>query len=443
MKKYIIILLALLLLFTVIPVFADDSMVTIDNPGDSYGKVLLQVEPGFSGAIARSENNGTEVKVLETILKDGIEWVKVSTVETNHIGWIRKEWVHGLAESAKPVTSSSVSEPESDSIHPSFETPISSEPQVIPPEKEFTKLKVKDQFYNNEKIKYYRSPRNVWYFDPLNLSYFPQETLYEREWNLIGRWMDGTTYKQMIYLDEPIDKDLYHGTTLGNQYGFFTDFYLYADLYVNDVYPEGTGSCYLFYSNSLLVGYDDSYGIMIIPEIGVLSAQNNYADKYWSRYNREGSVYEEDTMRFDEDDGRSFWDFFYRPGSEDHILTPFITFDKPISQTELNSYAASKFPEPSLDILFEKDLQKVRSDAEKVNDNTLKVYRLEIIRKDCQVEVYVNGEKMAEFDDMIRTTVEDKGEVPQSVAISYGPVLINGGKTVTCSIGNLAIYSNK
>ena len=181
----------------------------------------------------------------------------------------------------------------------------------------------------------------------------------------------------------------------------------------------------------------------IIPEIGVLSSQNNYADKYWTRYNREGSTYKDSTSRFDEDDGQSFWDFFYRPGSEDHVLVPFITFDKPISQTELNSYAASRFPEPSLETLFEKDLQKVRDDAAKVSDDTLKVYRLEIIRKNCQVEVYINGEKMAEFDDMIRTTVEDKGEIPQSVAISYGPVLINGGKTVTCSIGNLAIYSNK
>ena len=443
MKNKIVILFVLLLLSVVFPVFANDGMVTIDNPGDSYGKVLLQVDPGLSGAIARSENNGTEVTVLDTVLKDGIEWVKVSTIDTNHVGWTRKQWVHGLKESSQPVASSSITKPESDNNKPSSDTSETAASTIIPPEKEFTKLKVKDQFYNNEYVTYYRSPQSVWYFDPLNLKYFPQEKLYENEWNLIGRWMDGTTYKQMIYLDKPIDRDLYHGTTLGDQYGFFTDFYLYADLYVSDVYPEGTGTCYLFYSDSLLVGYDDSYGVMIIPEIGVLSSQNNYADKYWTRYNREGSTYKDSTSRFDEDDGQSFWDFFYRPGSEDHVLVPFITFDKPISQTELNSYAASRFPEPSLETLFEKDLQKVRDDAAKVSDDTLKVYRLEIIRKNCQVEVYINGEKMAEFDDMIRTTVEDKGEIPQSVAISYGPVLINGGKTVTCSIGNLAIYSNK
>lgn len=443
MKKSIVILIAMLLFFSVIPVLAEGGVVTIDNPKDSYGKVLLQVDPGFSGAIARSENNGTEVTVLETVLKDGIEWVKVSTVDTNHVGWTKMEWVHGLSESVQLVESTPVLDPESVNDQPTANTSETDASSVIPPEKEFTKLKVKDQFYNNEYVKYYRSPLNVWYFDPLNLSYFPQEKLYENEWNLIGRWMDGTTYKQMIYLDEPINRDLYHGTTLGSQYGFLTDFYLYADLYVSDVYPEGTGSCYLYYSNSLLVGYDDSYGIMIIPEIGVLTSQNNYADKYWTRYDREGSKYKDNTSRFEDDDGRSFWDFFYRPGSEDHVLVPFITFDKPISQTELKSYVASKFPEPSLDTLFAKDLQKVREDAEKVNDETLKVYRLEIIRKDCQVEVYINGEKMAEFDDEIRTTVEDKGEVPQSVAISYGPVLINGGKTVTCSIGNLAIYSNK
>lgn len=443
MKKSIDILIAMLLFFSVIPVLAEGGVVTIDNPKDSYGKVLLQVDPGFSGAIARSENNGTEVTVLETVLKDGIEWVKVSTVDTNHVGWTKMEWVHGLSESVQLVESTPVLDPESVNDQPTANTSETDASSVIPPEKEFTKLKVKDQFYNNEYVKYYRSPLNVWYFDPLNLSYFPQEKLYEDEWNLIGRWMDGTTYKQMIYLDEPINRDLYHGTTLGSQYGFLTDFYLYADLYVSDVYPEGTGSCYLYYSNSLLVGYDDSYGIMIIPEIGVLTSQNNYADKYWTQYDREGSTYKDNTSRFKEDDGRSFWDFFYFPGSEDHVLVPFITFDKPISQTELKSYVASKFPEPSLDTLFAKDLQKVRKDAEKVNDETLRVYRLEIIRKDCQVEVYINGEKMAEFDDEIRTTVEDKGEVPQSVAISYGPVLINGGKTVTCSIGNLAIYSNK
>ena len=60
MKNKIVILFVLLLLSVVFPVFANDGMVTIDNPGDSYGKVLLQVDPGLSGAIARSENNGFE-----------------------------------------------------------------------------------------------------------------------------------------------------------------------------------------------------------------------------------------------------------------------------------------------------------------------------------------------------------------------------------------------
>ncbi len=440
MKKSIVILLALLLLSAVIPVSADDGTITIGNPKDSWGKVLLQVDPGSMGAIACSENNGTEVTVLDMVLKDGIEWVKVSTVETNHVGWTRKVWVHGLPESSQPAVKAFASELGSISDQPASDTPETDEVSLIPPEKEFTKLKVKDQFYNNEYVRYYRSPRNVWYFDPLNLSYFPQETLYEDEWNLIGRWMDGTTYKQMIYLDEPIDRDLYHGTTIGDQYGFLKDFYLYADLYVSDVYPEGTGSCYLYYSDSLLVGYDDSYGIMIIPEIGILTSRNNYA---WAYYHRDGSQYKDDTGRFDKNGVRSFWNSFYHSGSEDHVLSPIITFDKPVSQTELNSFIASKFPEPSLDTLFEKDLQKVRDDATKVNDETLKVYRLEIIRKDCLAKIYINGEKMAEFDDMIRTVDEDNHEVPQSVSISYGPVLVNRGKTVTCSIGNLAIYSNK
>ena len=274
----------------------------------------------------------------------------------------------------------------------------------------FPTLRVKDQFNQTAQTKYYRFPRKTWFFDPLDLSYFPHEKWDEEEWALLGRWKDGRTYNQIIYLDAPESEVVFHGTDIGQGYGSFTDFYLYADLFVLDNYPRDTGSCYLYYSNSVATGFETSTGIMIDPQSGIYQATNSYG-KYYSEYNISHDV--TGIIALNPAD--------YAFSAED---------------IESTSIGASAYPAADLNAQFAADYEFVSSQYRNPNASPMSVYRIEVIRENGHSDVYINGFHAASFDDEI--TNDRK---PSSVSVSYGPMLWAGGLTVTCAIGDLYVYA--
>lgn len=102
------------------------------------------------------------------------------------------------------------------SVLPAFAQDETDEPTLA---QRFPTLRVKDQFNQTAQIKYYRFPQDSWFFEPLDLSYFPHEKWDKDEWFLLGRWKDGRTYNQIIYLDAPESDAVFHGT----------DTYIYAE----------------------------------------------------------------------------------------------------------------------------------------------------------------------------------------------------------------------
>ena len=278
----------------------------------------------------------------------------------------------------------------------------------------FPTLRVKDQFNQTGQTKYYRFPQDTWFYEPLDLSYFPHEKWDKDEWSLLGRWNDGRTYNQMIYLDAPESEIVIHGTDIGQSAGFFDDFYMYADLFVLDNYPQDTGSCYLYYSNSVMTGFDTSTGIMIDPKSGIYQAENSYGGDRYKMY----SQYE------------IFHDI-------DQIidLNP-ADYEFSAEDIESTSIGASAYPAADLNAQFAADYEFVSSQYRSPNASPMSVYRIEVIRENGHSDVYINGFHAASFDDEI--TNDRK---PSSVSVCYGPMLWFGGLTVTCGIGDLYIYA--
>jgi len=310
---------------------------------------------------------------------------------------------------------------------------------------QFPVLKIKDQFSQKMTNKYYRFPAEIWYFDPLGLSYFPYETMDTDNWALLGRCKDGKTFKQMIYSDQPAKRKIIHGSELGQGAGYLRDFYLYADLFVSDNYPENTGSCFFYYSDSMLIGYDTSYGVFIDPQDGIYKAINDY------------KIGPRDSFRD-----------FYLIGHERHNLELMYRFDevekivrlsktgKGVSQTkgpikrvefgksevsdlEFKSIGNNLFPAVDIDNQFYSDWESMQTDPTIHSDSSVKVYRVEIIRLSGNVDIYINGILVKSFEDKILTTKEGI-TIPDKVSWSYGPILSKGGLTVTCSIGNFVVY---
>lgn len=309
----------------------------------------------------------------------------------------------------------------------------------------FPSLKYRDQYVQISPAKYYRFPIDNWFFDPLGLSYFPFESIETDKWALLGRWKDGYTGNQMIYIDHPAQNKVIHGADLGQGPGYLRDFYLYADLYVSDSFPEGTGSCFLYYSNSMVIGYDNSYGVLIDPQEGIFKANNDYklsSDGYFSGYYRQGDSKhslrlmnklspESYSVTFSDRDFETLLSDSESPADGQATNT--------LMQPKVNSHGASSFPAMDLDKQFNSDFEFVTARAGITQDSPVKIYRLEIIRINGYVDLYINGIQAASFKDTILTTKEIQKK-PDKVSWSYGPILYKGGQTVTCSIGNLVIY---
>lgn len=278
----------------------------------------------------------------------------------------------------------------------------------------FPTLRVKDQFNQTVNIKYYRFPQDTWFYEPLDLSYFPHEKWEKDEWSLLGRWKDGRTYNQMIYLDAPESEIVFHGTDIGQGYGYFADFYMYADLFVLDNYPQNTGSCYLYYSNSMMTGFDTGTGIMIDPQSGIYRATNSYGGDMFKIYDQY---------------------FISHEISQIIELNP-ADYAFSAADLEATSIGASAYPAADLNAQFTADYEFVSSQYRNPNASPMSVYRIEVVRDNGHSDVYINGFHAASFDDRIM-----RDGTPDNVSVSYGPMLWEGGLTVTCAIGDLYVYA--
>lgn len=360
--------------------------VYLNNDADPYGKVIMQVKPGLNGDVSRAVNNGTSVDVLDKESKDYITWIKVKTIEGGYEGWVQERWVFGM-ENVEPV-----------------EETISESEEVtdIRLDKQFPLAKIREQFYTKYPTEFYRSPVN-WFYDPLDLSYFPHETVDERDWILLERFYDGHTYQQRLYRDaKDTGESVIHGTA-ADGYGYLKDFYVYADLFITDDYPENSGGCYFYYSDSILsktATNKNSYGIMIDPEKGVYKSKNKYGYDYWHY----GFDYSHTLIR---------------------SLDPSLYADK------TGSFGNDIFTASALDKQFNDDYEFLKKQAEMNGGHTVRAYRIELVRLKGITKLYINGEYI--------TDIEDGDLIQNSACWSFGPILSERGETVTCAIGTLLV----
>ena len=272
------------------------------------------------------------------------------------------------------------------------------------------------RFLQRTKHEYFRFPVQVPSFDPLDLKYFPHETWNETEWGLLAHYEDSYTFKQLMMLRDPVETWTFQGKSIGHEYGFLDDFYLYATLFVSDSSPDDAGSCYIYYSDSLTKGFGMSAGIMVDPESGVFLVDNIY-------------------------------DIPYALTNKNHDMNMLVAFDRgefPIDENNIgaSSYAAHDLKYDLMDEQFEQDWDSVKA-LYHIPGTTVRAYRVELIREGTNLRVYINGKPAAELDDGITTSDENWVAHPSKVSWSYGPLLHDGGETVTCSIGALYIYEHE
>ena len=362
--------------------------------------------------------------------------------------------------------------------------------QTLSPEQigeTFNKAILREQFANKTIPQYYRFVKSIWYFDNLGLSYFPSELVTGLEWEYIRnpgyRWYfhpvsspeqedwgllvregTGKVYRQMIYLDEPFGQDVIHGLDFPKA-TYLSDFYLYTDLFILDNYPEGTGSAYVYFSNSMLMGNRESNGILIDPRDGIYRAVNNY-----DAFSNVGKS--------------SRYSGYYLLGTETHSLELIEKFDPSLYEGKTGCIGNDIFTAEDLDGKFAADLESVQQSALKdgLNENP-SVYRIELVRISGVTAVYINGVFVTEFEDGIITdgltyyTDEENNRptymgidltkidgtvnydkftlsrvedglwvvnVPDSitdmVSWTVGPRLYGDGETVTMASGNFYLY---
>ena len=271
------------------------------------------------------------------------------------------------------------------------------------------------RFLQHGKHQYYRFPLDVPSFDPLDLKYFPHETWNQEKWGLLVRYEDSYTLQQQMVLRDPVETWTFQGNSIGHEFGFLDDFYLYATLFVSDSSPDDAGSCYVYYSDSLVKGLSESTGIMVDPESGIFKVENTYTMPY-ALINKN-----HDISMLDAWEGSDF------PIDENDITS--------------SSYAASDFRYDLMDNQFQQDWESVKS-LHHIPGSTVRAYRVELIREGTNLRVYINGRLAAQLDDGITTMDKNWNTVPSKVSWSYGPLLRDGGETVTCSIGALYIHGH-
>lgn len=279
--------------------------------------------------------------------------------------------------------------------------------------KQFPVPKYTFRFFLKTKHLYYRFPYNVPTFDPLDLKYFPHETWNETDWGLLARYEDSYTYRQTLMLRDPAETWVFHGTPIGEEFGFLDDFYLYTTLFVSDSYPDQDGSCYVYYSDSLVKGFDSSMGILVDPQTGIFQVDNIY-DSPYNLTNKSHDL---------------------------NIVQPLNADDFPIDEDNIasSSYYGKDFIYDLMDEQFVNDWNSVKNEFH-FPGSTVRAYRIELVREGTNLRVYINGKLAGSLDDGVTEYDEEGNVIPARVSWSYGPVLYTEGETVTCSIG--AMYIN-
>lgn len=274
----------------------------------------------------------------------------------------------------------------------------------------YTKL-----FHETTKRTYYRFPTYVPLFDPLDIKYFPHETWDQENWSLLGRWENSWVYRQLIMAPEPVTTWVFNGDAPGPDYGLLDDFYLYATLFVYDNSPQDTGSCYVYYSDSLALGFGENNGILVDPISGIYRVHNTYG----TSYNLTNKSHELDIIK-------SFKNESF-PVSEENVAE--------------SSYAGPDFKYDLLDDHFLSDWRSIQKEYH-IPGSEVRAYRVELIREGTNLRVYINGKLAASIDDRITTLDEEGNTVPGLVSWSYGPILYTGGETTSCGIGDLYIHEH-
>ena len=271
------------------------------------------------------------------------------------------------------------------------------------------------RFLQRGKHQYYRFPLEIPSFDPLDLKYFPHETWDQEKWGLLVRYEDSYTLQQQIVLRDPVETWTFQGNSIGHEFGFLDDFYLYATLFVSDSSPDNAGSCYVYYSDSLVKGMGSSTGIMVDPESGLFRVENTY-DMPYGLTNKNHDI---------------------------SMLAAFSGSDFPIDEDDIasSSYAAGDLRYDLMDSQFRQDWDSVKK-LHHIPGTTVRAYRVELIREGTNLRVYINGKPAAQLDDGITSMDGNGNTVPSMVSWSYGPLLRDGGEIVTCSIGALYIHGH-
>ena len=282
----------------------------------------------------------------------------------------------------------------------------------------FPSLVIREKYNRYEKEAFYRFSPDTLFFEPLDLSYFPHEKWSKKQWALLGRWTDGTSYNQIIYVDKPTERQLIHGTATGETRGYLKDFYLYITLFLEDNYPENTGSCYIYFSDSLMIGFKESKGILIDPLTGIYEATNSYGG---SRH----ATYTPNTIKHD-------LELIRELDPSEFEITP--------EDAENSSIGASVMVQEKLDELFLQDWEAMNNAFRMEAAAPVRPFRIEVIRQNGSDEIYINGKKAASLNDPILTINADGEIAPEKVSWSFGPILSPGGLTVTCAVGDFYIY---
>jgi hypothetical protein len=292
--------------------------------------------------------------------------------------------------------------------------------EAVPLAQQYPILKIREQFGGYLPIMYYRFSPDVLFFEPIDLSYFPHEKWNKNQWVLLGRWTDGHNYNQILYTDTPAEKMIIHGTETGESRGILRDFYLYATLFIEDNYPKDTGSCYIYYSDSLMIGLNESKGILIDPETGIYEATNSYGGARHTTYTP--TTIKHNLEQIQELDPANY------------------VFDP--ENIEGSSVGAAEYPHLAIDDQFVRDWESLTGTYRMEASPEVKVYRVEIIREQGISTIFINGKKVYSAEDNLKTLDANSIPVPERVSWSYGPILNEGGVTVTCSIGDLIVHSH-
>ena len=269
------------------------------------------------------------------------------------------------------------------------------------------------EHFDHKNKNYYRFSDKWQIFDPLDLSYFPHESWDETNWSLLEQKIDSGLYQQMVMLREPASDLVIQGTPIDKKYGFLGDFYLYMTMFTADTYPEGSGSCYVYYSDSMQKGFYTSHGILIDPASGIYRTENSYG----TRYDPAEAVHDIRLLKPLNAD-----DYAFDPESE-----------------AASSVFVREFDQNTED-RFLWDLEEMKSSYRMPGSPEVKAYRVEILREGNIIDVYINGTRVVRMVDYVSDTDEYGNETQNLVSWSYGPILYPEGLTATCAVGDLYIY---